>query len=70
MPSAQEIQWNLEAAENAVAQQRLEGLEPSPALVSDLERVARGEITMSDVIDNIGRRHRDEHPVFKQRPLP
>jgi hypothetical protein len=25
---------------------------------------------MSDVIDNIGRRHRDEHPVFKQRPLP
>jgi len=34
MPSAQEIQWNLEAAENAIAQQRLEGLEPSPDLIS------------------------------------
>jgi len=70
MLSAQEIQWNLEAAENAIAQQRLEGLEPSPDLISDLERVARGEITLRDVIDNIGRRHRDDHQVFEQRPLP
>lgn len=51
---------NLWAVENAVAQQRLEGLEPSRAVVSDLERAARGEISVNDVIANIGKRFRNE----------
>jgi hypothetical protein len=47
---------NLWAVENAVAQQRLEGLEPSQAVVTDLERAARGEISVKDMIANIGKR--------------
>ena len=70
MPSAQELRWNLEAVRNAIAQQRLEGLTPSADLVLDLERAARGEITVSDVIRNIAQRHHDAHKVFQHRPLP
>ena len=44
---------------NAIAQQRLEGLMPSREVVSDLERAAYGEITVGEVIANIGKRHRD-----------
>ncbi len=51
---------NLWAVENAVAQQRLEGLEPSQAVVFDLERAARGEISINDVIANIGKRFRND----------
>ena len=32
---------------------------PSREVVSDLERAAHGEITVSEVIANIGKRHRD-----------
>ncbi len=42
---------------NAIAQQRLEGLMPSREVVSDLERAAYGEITVSEAIANIGKRH-------------
>ena len=70
MPNAQELQWNLEAAQNAIAQQRLEGLTPSADLVLDLERAARGEITVNDVIRNIAKRHQDAHQVFQHRPVP
>lgn len=56
MPNDQEISRNLRVVENAIAQQRLEGLEPSGALVADLERVARGEISVHDVIENINKR--------------
>lgn len=51
---------SLWAVENAIAQQRLEGLEPSQAVISDLERAARGEITVKDVIANIGKRFRND----------
>ena len=47
---------------NAIAQQRLEGLMPSREVVSDLARAAYGEITVGEVIANIGKRHREEHP--------
>ncbi|MFZ4699644.1 MAG: antitoxin VbhA family protein [Candidatus Methylumidiphilus sp.] len=47
---------------NAIAQQRFEGLMPSREVVSDLERAAYGEITVSEVIANLGKRHREEHP--------
>ncbi len=59
MPNDEEIRQNLFDVRNAIAQQQLEGLTPSREVVSDLERAARGEITVREVIANIGRRHRD-----------
>jgi len=69
MPTPEEIEQNLFDVQNAVAQQRLEGLTPSREVVSDLERAARGEITVREVIANIGKRHRDAE-IRGQRPLP
>jgi hypothetical protein len=69
MPNDEEIRQNLFDVKNAIAQQRLEGLTPSREVVSDLERAAYGEITVCEVIANIGRRHRDEQ-IRGQRPLP
>ncbi len=57
IPSEQDIRRNLQAVANAIAQQRLEGLEPSDALVADLTRAARGEISIHDIIENIAFRH-------------
>ena len=59
MPSDEEIRQNLFDVQNAVAQQRLEGLVSFREVVSDLERAARGEITVRGVVANIGKRHRD-----------
>lgn len=41
---------------NAVATQRLEGLEPETQTIADLERVVRGEIEVADVLRNLHRR--------------
>ena len=49
---------------NAVAQQRLEGLEPSGALVADLERAARGELSIREIIENI--KHRFRHAKVRE----
>jgi hypothetical protein len=51
-----EIRKNHAAIENAVASQRLEGLEPDPSTVAELERAARGEISVNDVLVNLHRR--------------
>ncbi|QFY42236.1 hypothetical protein F6R98_06020 [Candidatus Methylospira mobilis] len=59
MPNDDNIKQNLFDIKNAIAQQRLEGLTPSAELVSDLERAAQGEISVREVISNIGKRHRD-----------
>ena len=40
MPDEQEILFNLKAVENAVAQQRLEGLEVPPEVIEDMKRAA------------------------------
>lgn len=69
MPDDDEIKQNLFDVKNAIAQQRLEGLTPSREVVNDLERAARGEITVREVIVNIGNRHRDAE-IHGQRPLP
>lgn len=37
-----------EAVENAIATQRLEGLEADPQTIADLKRVARGELNLVD----------------------
>jgi len=68
MSSEQEIQWKLKCAENALAQQRLEGLEPSKESTADLERVARGEISFEEAMENIKRRY--SNGILEQRPLP
>ena len=47
-------------AENALAQQALEGLSPSDAAREDLMRVARGEMTMEEALANVTRRSADE----------
>ncbi|MFZ1641356.1 MAG: antitoxin VbhA family protein [Candidatus Contendobacter sp.] len=47
-----EIRRNLKAVENAVAQQRLEGLEVPSDVVADMERAARGEIGIEEGIQN------------------
>lgn len=41
------------ALDNAVANQRLEGLEPDATTVADLERVVTGELTIADVLDGV-----------------
>jgi hypothetical protein len=45
-----------EAARNAIAQQHLEGLHPSEALMRDLHQVATGLLPLAKAIDNIGKR--------------
>lgn len=52
MPNEQKIRHNLKALENAVAQQRLEGLEVPPEVIEDIKRAARGEIRIADGIRN------------------
>jgi hypothetical protein len=44
MTKEEKVNWNLRAVENAIAQQRLEGLEVSADVVEEMKRVARGEI--------------------------
>ena len=45
-----EILKNQRAVEHAIAQQRLEGLIVPPEAVSNLQRIARGEITTADAL--------------------
>jgi hypothetical protein len=55
MPVLSEIAMRrrLRAVKRAIAQQRLEGLRVPPATVRDLERAARGEIDVDEVLRNI-----------------
>ena len=50
MPSEQKIKQNLRAVENAIAQQRLEGLEVPPDIIEEMKRAARGEIEIEEAI--------------------
>jgi len=52
MPSKQKISRSLKAVENAVAQQRLEGLDVPPDVVEEMKRAARGEIEIEEGIRN------------------
>jgi len=45
-----EILKNQRAVEHAIAQQRLEGLAVPPEVISDLQRVARGEMTTAEAL--------------------
>jgi hypothetical protein len=56
MTREQTISHNLRAVENAVAQQRLEGLEVPPEVIEEMNRAARGEIEIEEGIRNTVRR--------------
>jgi hypothetical protein len=49
----QELAFRLDAINNAVASQRLEGLEADPQAIAELKRAAAGELSVADVIDNV-----------------
>ncbi|MFZ1830028.1 MAG: antitoxin VbhA family protein [Candidatus Competibacteraceae bacterium] len=55
-----EIRRNLKAVENAVSQQRLEGLAGPPEVVADMERAARGEIGIEEGIQNTREKFRQD----------
>ncbi len=50
MLNEHDIQRNLKAVDNAIAQQRLEGLDVPMDVIADLKRAARGEIHIADGI--------------------
>ncbi|CAO3959127.1 hypothetical protein A7J71_10070 [Achromobacter insolitus] len=53
MPTAFDLNERRRAVLNAVASQRLEGLEPDPKTIAELERVAEGTLSISDVIKTL-----------------
>jgi hypothetical protein len=53
----QEKEENKRALDNALAQQRLEGLEVTPETVQELARVASGETTIPKVIRVLHQRY-------------
>ncbi|CAM2164645.1 Antitoxin VbhA [Burkholderia latens] len=52
----QEIAERRAAVENAVATQRLEGLEPDPRTIAELEQVATGKLNVADVLRSLRER--------------
>ncbi len=56
MTREQKISQNMEAVENAVAQQRLEGLDVPQDVIEEMKRAARGEIEIEEGIRNTVRR--------------
>lgn len=69
MLNPEHIKRNLFAVENAIAQQRLEGLEVPPDVVEDMMRSARGEITIQEGISNTLRKF-GHGQIRGNRPLP
>lgn len=50
MLSEQQINFNLNAVDNAIAQQTLEGLTVSEGVIINLRKAARGEITVDECL--------------------
>jgi len=69
MTREQRISQKLKAVENAVAQQRLEGLVVPPDIIAKMERAAKGEIGIEEGIRNTVRRFTHDN-VRRARPLP
>ncbi|ANN65960.1 antitoxin VbhA family protein [Bordetella bronchialis] len=44
------------AVENAVASQRLEGLEVDAETIADMHRIADGEVTTEEIVEKVKRR--------------
>lgn len=56
MASHEEIARNRSAIANAIASQRLEGLEPDARAMADLDRAACGELSIEAVLANYAER--------------
>lgn len=69
MMREQQINHNLNAVANAVAQQTLEGLEVPPDVVEEMKQAARGELNIEKGIRNTVSRF-THVKVRGQRPLP
>ena len=59
----------LKSVENAIAQQRLEGLEVPQDVVEEMKRAARGEIEIEEGIRNTLRKY-THGKIRGERPLP
>lgn len=69
MTPEQKVSQRLKAVENAIAQQRLEGLVVPPDVVEEMKRAARGEIEIEEGIRNTLRKY-THVKVRGERPLP
>jgi len=69
MTREQKINQNLRAVENAIAQQRLEGLEVPPDVAEEMKRAARGEIDIEEGIRNTILKFTHDK-IREPRPLP
>jgi hypothetical protein len=69
MTEEQKVSQRLKAVENAVAQQRLEGLAVPPDVVEEMKRAARGEIEIEEGIRNTLRKY-THVKIRGDRPLP
>ena len=61
-----EIQRNLDAVDDAVAQQALEGLTVPAETVEDMRKIARGEMSSDDLIRKLDSRFPNV-PIFQPR---
>jgi len=69
MTREQQIDYNLKAVANAVAQQTLEGLQVPFDVIEEMKKAARGEIKIEEGIRNTVRRF-THGEVRGERPLP
>lgn len=69
MTKEQKIRQSLRSVENAVAQQRLEGLEVPPDIIEEMRLAAMGEIEIEEGIRNTVRRFMYDK-VRREGPLP
>jgi hypothetical protein len=69
MHGEQRIRHNLKAVENAIAQQRIEGLEVPADVIEEMKRAARGEIEIEEGIRNTLRKFA-HGKIRGTRPLP
>jgi len=69
MTSEQKLIRNLQAVENAIVQQRLEGLEVPPDVAAEMKRAAKGEIDIEEGIRNTVLKFAHDK-IQGPRPLP
>ncbi|MDG9971594.1 antitoxin VbhA family protein [Achromobacter mucicolens] len=68
MTTAYDLKERRRAVVNAVASQRLEGLEPDSRTIAELDRVAEGTSSVSDLINTL--RSRVAAGEFRTPPSP
>lgn len=69
MRSEEKIILELQAVENAIAQQRIEGLKVPPDVIEDMKKAARGEISVEEGLNRTFWKFAHDE-VRGERPLP